>query len=88
MRQHKDYSLDNCYRPRSTFFWGKGFHDGDTIDIVFQEKENGSRAAAAPAVAAQKIMQFFLISGFDGEDAHKERISRFACVEHAINTKQ
>ena len=63
MTQHKDYALEQSYAPQSTFFWAKGFRDGDTIDIVFEDDRG---------VISRRISQFFLVSGFDAEDAHKE----------------
>ena len=65
MKQHKDYALEESYAPQSTFFWAKGFRDGDTVDIVFQDDDSSAD------VISRRIGQFFLISGFDAEDAHK-----------------
>ena len=73
MTQHKDYALEESYAPpQSTFFWAKGFRDGDTVDVVFQDDRDDS-------AVSRRIGRFFLISGFDAEDAHKEGqlISKF-----------
>ena len=78
MAHHKDYALEESYRPNSTFFWAKGFRDGDCIDIVFLD-EKGSGAVS------RRISQFKLISGLDAEDAHKGRgppCSKFSFCNH------